>query len=47
MTQKESLIILGVKAYREANDLTWHEENNLKSMDLMPSDINGRLGHLV
>ena len=36
----------GVKAYREANDLTWHEENNLKSMDLMPSDINGRLGHL-
>jgi len=36
----------GVGAYREANDLTWHEENNMKSMHLMHGDINGKLGHL-
>lgn len=36
----------GVSDYREDNNLTWHEENNMKSMDLMSSDINKKLGHL-
>lgn len=35
-----------VKAYRENNGLTWHEMNNMESMQLVPSEVNQRFGHL-
>jgi hypothetical protein len=31
---------------RDKNDLTWHELNDLKTMQLVPSDINSFFGHL-
>ena len=35
-----------VANYRADNGFTWHEMNNLKTMQLVPSDINGTWGHL-
>ena len=35
-----------VKAYRKANNLTWHEMNNMEYMQLVPTDINSTFGHL-
>lgn len=31
--------------YRESNGLTWHEMNNMKSMQLVPGAINERFSH--
>jgi hypothetical protein len=35
-----------VETYRKANDLTWHEMNNMESMQLVPSEVNATFGHL-
>lgn len=35
-----------VRAYREANNLVWHEMNNMESMQLVPYDVNDQFGHL-
>ena len=35
-----------VKAYRDANDLTWHEEIDGKHMDLVSEYVNHTYGHL-
>lgn len=35
-----------VEAYRTSNGLTWHEMNNMESMQLVPSEVNARFGHL-
>ncbi len=35
-----------VSAYRSANKLTWHEMNNMKSMQLVPTEVNAGFGHL-
>lgn len=35
-----------IKDYREANNLTWHEMNNMESMQLVPYEVNARFGHL-
>lgn len=35
-----------VTAYRESNGLTWHEMNNMQSMQLVPTEINAGFGHL-
>ena len=35
-----------IKAYRDANDLTWHEEIDGKHMDLMSEYVNYTYGHL-
>lgn len=35
-----------VANYRADNGFTWHEMNNLKTMQLVPSDVNGTWGHL-
>lgn len=35
-----------VKAYRTSNGLTWHEMNNMESMQLVPTKINAGFGHL-
>lgn len=32
--------------YREEYKLTWHELNDVKTMQLVPSEINGKFGHL-
>ncbi|MBF9348750.1 HNH endonuclease [Mycobacteroides chelonae] len=32
--------------FRKANKYTWHEEPNLTTMQLVPSVVNNRLGHL-
>lgn len=34
-----------VTDYRENNNLTWHEMNNMKSMQLVPESINKRFSH--
>jgi hypothetical protein len=36
-----------VKDWREDNKYTWHELNDLESMKLIPSKINGTYTHLV
>ena len=35
-----------VKAYRTSNGLTWHEMNNMESMQLVPTEVNAGFGHL-
>lgn len=35
-----------VEAYRTSNGLTWHEMNNMESMQLVPAEVNGGFGHL-
>ncbi len=35
-----------VEAYRTSNGLTWHEMNNMESMQLVPSEVNAKFGHL-
>jgi NAD+--asparagine ADP-ribosyltransferase len=35
-----------VENYRKINKLTWHELNDGKIMQLVPTEINKRFGHL-
>jgi hypothetical protein len=35
-----------VDDYRTANKLTWHEMNNMESMQLVPTEVNATFGHL-
>lgn len=35
-----------VRAYREANGLTWHEMNNMEYMQLVPYEVNRQFTHL-
>lgn len=35
-----------VKEYRTNNGLTWHEMNNMESMQLVPTEVNAGFGHL-
>lgn len=35
-----------VEEYRTNNNLTWHEMNNMESMQLVPHDVNSTFGHL-
>ncbi len=35
-----------IKKYREKNKLTWHELNDVKTMQLVPTKINSEFGHL-
>jgi hypothetical protein len=35
-----------VADWRKANGYTWHEQPDLKTMQLVPSVVNGRLGHM-
>ncbi|NKY20319.1 hypothetical protein HF999_18315 [Tsukamurella spumae] len=35
-----------VAEWRSKNKYTWHEEPDLKTMQLVPSIVNNRLGHL-
>lgn len=35
-----------VKEWREENGYTWHERNDMKTCDLVPTEINDYFGHL-
>lgn len=35
-----------VKAYRQSNQLTWHELNDTKTMQLVPTEVNAKFTHL-
>ncbi|SFD38234.1 A nuclease of the HNH/ENDO VII superfamily with conserved WHH [Bacillus sp. 491mf] len=35
-----------IEDFRLANNLTWHELNDVKTVQLVPSSINSTLGHL-
>ena len=35
-----------VEKFRADNGYTWHEMNNMESMQLVPTEINGGFGHL-
>ncbi|WP_369802657.1 HNH endonuclease [Psychrobacillus sp. OK032] len=35
-----------IKKYRELNSFTWHELNDVKTMQLVPTKINSEFGHL-
>ena len=35
-----------IKEYRTSNGLTWHEMNNMESMQLVPTEVNAGFGHL-
>lgn len=35
-----------VKAWRKESDYTWHERNNMKTCDLVPTKVNDYFGHL-
>ena len=35
-----------IAQYRTDNKLTWHEMNNMESIQLVPTDVNSTFGHL-
>ncbi len=35
-----------IEQYRSDNKLTWHEMNNMESVQLVPNEVNGGFGHL-
>lgn len=35
-----------VETYRTSNGFTWHEMNNMESMQLVPTEVNAGFGHL-
>lgn len=35
-----------IEKYRERNKFTWHELNDVKTIQLVPTIINGKFGHL-
>jgi NAD+--asparagine ADP-ribosyltransferase len=35
-----------IQIYRDKNELTWHEVNDCKTIQLVPSKINSTFGHL-
>ncbi|MDT2046691.1 HNH endonuclease [Priestia flexa] len=35
-----------IKKYREINNFTWHELNDVKTMQLVPTKVNSEFGHL-
>ncbi|MCD7835590.1 MAG: HNH endonuclease [Lachnospiraceae bacterium] len=35
-----------IKTYRKNNDLTWHELNDTKTMQLVPTEVNAKFTHL-
>lgn len=35
-----------VKEWRQANGYTWHERNDMKTCDLIPTQVNAYFGHL-
>ena len=34
-----------IRNYRKENNLTWHERNDMKTMDLVPTEIHGNIPH--
>jgi len=45
LADKRGWTIKEAKEYREVNHLTWHERQDMKTIDLVPSAINGSLAH--
>jgi NAD+--asparagine ADP-ribosyltransferase len=35
-----------IRKYRKDNNLTWHEENNLRTMVLVDRNIDTKFGHV-
>lgn len=35
-----------IEKYRRAHKLTWHELNDVKTVQLVPTEINSKFGHL-
>ena len=35
-----------IEAFRKQNGYTWHEMNNMESMQLVPTEVNAKFGHL-
>ena len=35
-----------IETYRTSNGFTWHEMNNMESMQLVPTEVNAGFGHL-
>ncbi len=44
-TGKSNWSISDVKQYRKEKKLTWHERNDMKSMDLVPQEVHGNIPH--
>ena len=43
---KENWTVRDVSDYIDKNNLTWHEMNNMHSMQLVPTEVNSTFGHL-
>lgn len=46
MVQSGKISARDIKKYREINNFTWHELNDVKTMQLVPTKINSEFGHL-
>lgn len=44
--EQDKVTARDIKKYRETNQLTWHELNDVKTMQLVPTKINSEFGHL-
>ena len=43
---KDNWTARDVKNWREENGYTWHERNDIKTCDLIPTKVNDYFGHL-
>lgn len=43
---KQTWTARDVETYRSSKGLTWHEMNNMESMQLVPTEVNAGFGHL-
>lgn len=46
LSQQGEITEKSIAEYRAKNKLTWHEENDLKTMNLVATEINGEFKHL-
>ena len=45
LAKKRGCTVQEIKEYRESNHLTWHERQDMKRIDLVPSVVNGSFVH--
>jgi len=46
LAQERGVTTKEIKQWRVENNLTWHECNDMRTMQAVPSEINGAFGHL-
>ncbi|MEG3760086.1 HNH endonuclease [Pseudoalteromonas carrageenovora] len=46
LAEDMDLPLKDIKKYRKVNSLTWHEKEDMKTIELVPTIINGKFKHV-